>query len=58
MSSVDFTRLHQLITELEEAIEVDLADSATTREEIQLLKSDLDSALTRLDQLRQKLQGA
>jgi hypothetical protein len=58
MSSVDFTRLHQLITELEEAIEVDLADSATTGEEIRLLKSDLDAALTRLDQLRQKLQGA
>lgn len=58
MPSADFTRLSQLIAELEQAIATDLADRATTAEDLRLLKANLDTALTRLDQLRQKLLAA
>lgn len=57
MPSADFTRLNQLITELEYAIDTDLADTASTEEDRRLLRSELDTALARLDQLRQKLMG-
>jgi predicted secreted protein len=55
MPSTDFTRLNQLIAELEQAIDTDLTDRATSKQDFRTLKSELDTALTRLEQLRQKL---